>query len=136
MVLICDRLFPCVIKNKGLHMSIFPLTQRKKNLILQFSIFSFLLCMNLVLGCGSAAAGNRLILALEFLQEACFGPGPYFDVLCASACQDCVIKICIIRVLLVCILHVEYGAKTHTGWYQAWFHKLHNLLRFPTDSLL
>ena len=76
--------------------------------------------MNLVLGHGSAAAGNRLILALlEFLQELSVGSGPYFDMLCASACQDCVIKICVARVLLVCILHVEYGARTHAGSYQA-----------------
>lgn len=72
--------------------------------------------MNLIFGHGSAAAGNTMILALlKFLQELCTGPVPYLDMLCASACQDCVIKICIVQVSLVCILHVEYAAWIHGG---------------------
>lgn len=66
--------------------------------------------MNLLVH-GSAAAGNRLILPLlESLQELCIGPRPYSDVLCASDCQDCVIKICIVRVLFAyCMLNMVLG---------------------------
>lgn len=98
-------------------------TSHNQAKIIFHSLLLFL-CLDLVLYFRSAAAGNRLILALlEFLQELHIGPRPSPDVLPASACQDCVIKICIVRVLLVCILHVEYGAETHAEWYQAWFHK-------------
>lgn len=97
-----------LLKPTSLHLSLFSMY--KKISYPTVCYFSFVWTL-----CELQLAMDWFWLCWNFSKNS-IGPGTYFDVLCASACQDYVIKICLVLVFLICILLIEYGARTAEGW--------------------